>query len=486
MMTHAILKNLRSGLEPTARAPVALALAAVLGCGPAFDANHPGRTPLADKWFTRAKESYKNGDFADAKMAAKSALQAAPSDPEVKSLDARVALASLDFAETLRLTEGLQTTEAHGLRGRARWFSGDIDQAADELEALLQDPAVRDPWAADVAKLARRGQGRHPFAMEGGYVAAVEMPKAGPALIVPCELEGENILALVATASAEVVVDAATRHEPAWVNLRFGERIEVKDVPALTQDLSGISRELGAPIKALLGVNLLRHIHATFDRRGDQFVIRHDDPSPPPDASRVPLWYVRGGGMFLRVGIAPSQVVSGGGVASDDSHGLTPLLVDTSSLFPVALEDPVFARAGVDLASLRAEPGTPNLKTGTLPSFKIGAFDLPKVPAVEGAPMGDVFTNIDLDMGGIIGAGLLSVFRVTFGDEGRFMWIEPDPAMMQSTGTSPSVPEPTTTSPGTPAGSPGLNGGSSTPLPLPATVPPATTPAGPGAKGNKT
>jgi hypothetical protein len=190
--------------------------------------------------------------------------------------------------------------------------------------------------------------------------------------------------------------------------------------------------------------------------------------------------------MFLRVGIAPSQLVSGGGVESDDTHGLTPLLVDTSSLFPVALEDPVFARAGVELASLRAEPGTPNLKTGTLPSFKIGAFDLPKVPAVEGAPMGDVFANVDLDMGGIIGAGLLSVFRVTFGDEGRFMWIEPDPAMMQSAGALPSVPEPTTTSPGTPPGSPGLNGGSAKPLPLPATVPPATTPAGPGAKGNKT
>jgi hypothetical protein len=465
MTTHLVLNDtLRDSLPRPARSPglvFALALVAIVGCGPAFDPNHPARTPLANKWFTRARESYKTGDLADAGLAARSALQAAPSDPEVKSLGARVALASLNYTETLRLTEGLQTTEAHSLRGRARWFSGDIEQAADELEAMLQDPAVRDPWAVDVAKLARRGQGRHPFAMEGGYVAAIDMPKAGPALIVPCELEGENILALVATASSEVVVDSATRHEPAWVNLRFGERIEVKDVPALTQDLSGVSRELGAPIKALLGANLLRHIHATFDRRGDQFVVRHDDPAPPPDASRVPLWYVRGGGMFLRAGIAPSQ--SANGAASDDTHGLTPLLVDTSSLFPVALEDPVFARAGVDLSSLRAEPGTPNLKTGTLPSLKIGAFDLPKVPAVEGAPMGDVFANVDLDMGGIIGAGLLSVFRVTFGDEGRFIWIEPDPAMMQ--GMAPPSP--------------------ATPLPAPTgsaapTTPPPTGPAGNG------
>jgi hypothetical protein len=417
-----------------------LAMVAVAACGPSFDPAHPPRTPLADKWFTRAKASYKSGDFADASEASKSALQAAPSDPEVRTLAARVSLAKLDYPETLRLTEGLQSTEVHSLRGRARWFAGDIDLAADELEAMLQDPAVRDPWASEVSKLARRGQGRHPFAMDGGYVTAVEMPKAGPALIVPCELEGENILALVATASAEVVVDSSTRREAAWVNLRFGERIEVKDVPALVQDLSGLSHELGAPIKALLGANLLRHVHATFDRRGDQFVVRHDDATPPPEASRVPLWYVRGGGMFLRAGIAPVPSPHGSVSAADELAGFTPLLVDTSSLFPVALQDPVFARAGLELSALHPEPGTPNLKTGTLPSFKIGAFDLPKVPAVEGAPMGDVFANVDLDMGGIIGAGLLSVFRVTFGEDGRFFWIEPDPLMMQAMGPPPPPP----------------------------------------------
>ena len=455
-----LLRNLPSR-SPSALALALLVSAASGACG-AFDATHPARAPLADKWFTRAKVSYKGGDLNDASMAVKSALQAAPSDPEVRILAARVALARLDYPETLRLTEGMQTTEAHSLRGRARWFSGDIDQAADELEAMLQDPSVRDNWASDVAKLARRGQGRHPFAMEGGYVASVEMPKAGPALIVPCELEGENILALVATASSEVIVDASTRREPAWVNLRFGERIEVKDVPAIAQDLSGVSHELGAPIKALLGANLLRHIHATFDRRGDQFVVRHDDPTPPPEASRVPLWYVRGGGMFLRAGIAPSQPANGG-VGADETLRLTPLLVDTSSLFPVALQDSVFTQAGVDLASLHPEPGTPNLKTGTLPSFKIGAFDLPKVPAVEGAPMADVFANVDLDMGGIVGAGLLSVFRVTFGDEGRFIWIEPDPVMMQGMNappppSSPQVSPDTSPSPPPSSGGPARTG----------------------------
>ena len=199
------------------------------------------------------------------------------------------------------------------------------------------------------------------------------MPRAGPALIVPCELEGERILALVATATAEVIVDSSTRHEPAWVNLSF-DRIEVKDVPALVDDLSGISHQLGLPIKALLGVNLLRHMHVTFDRRGDQFVVRKLEPTAPPQASRVPLWYVRGGGTIMHVSVTPAR---------DDQ---APLLVDTSALFPMSLGDAEWKLAGVDPNVLepvqaRSEPGR-----GTVPQLKFGAFDLPKIPAVEDVP----------------------------------------------------------------------------------------------------
>ena len=59
-----------------------------------------------------------------------------------------------------------------------------------------------------------------------------------------CELEGEQVLAMIATATGEVVLDSNSRKEPAWVNLRFGEHVEIKDVPAITQDLSGGPAEL--------------------------------------------------------------------------------------------------------------------------------------------------------------------------------------------------------------------------------------------------
>jgi hypothetical protein len=403
----------------------ALAFVSALGaCGAGLGSTLPQRTPIAEKWYERSRVSYKAGDFEDANDAAKHAVTAAPKDPEVLLLAARIALTRVEFAEALKLTEGMQSTEAHAMRGRAHWYLGDIEQAADELEAMLQDPVVKDPWAREVAKLARRGSGRHPFAMEGSSVAAVNLLPGignvgfGPWHVVPVELEGDQILALVATGVSEVILDSNARHEPAWVNLRFGGRIEVRDVPALTQDLSTVSRLIGVPIKALLGVNLLRHLHVTFDRRGEQFVVRKQDATPPPDASRVPLYYLRGGGMTLRAMITPHE--------GEDSA----FLVDSSRPMLLALEDPAWKKAGVDVKTLTPLSDPPNVRSGVVPVFKLGGFDLSKMPALEGLDLGDVASTLDVDVGGVIGAQLLSLFRVTFVDEGRFIWMEADPTLV--------------------------------------------------------
>jgi hypothetical protein len=169
-------------------------------------------------------------------------------------------------------------------------------------------------------------------------------------------------------------------------------------------------------------VNLLRHTHATFARRGDQFVVRKDEPTAPPEATRVPLWYVRGGGMLLRAGV------------SSQNNEKETLLVDTSSMFPVGLDDAMWKKAGVDLASLTPAPGATGIREGTIPMLKFAGFDLPGIPAVEGAPVADLKASVDLDLGGIVGAGLLSLFRVTFGDEGRFLWLEADPQLLAPPG----------------------------------------------------
>ena len=401
---------------------LALCLAPI-ACGPSMGAQAPNRSPLATQWLDRAKVSYRSGDFEDAKDAVTHALAASPNDAEIRETAARVALVRLDYAEVLRLTEGLTTSNARGLRGRAYWFSGDVEHAADELEAQLADPQVKDPWAQDVSGLARRGAGRHPFEMEGGVVAAVEMPRAidrvplGAANVVPCELDGERILALVATGSSELLLDSNSRREPAWVSLRF-DRVEVKDVPALVQDLSPISRQIGVPIKALIGAQFLRHVHATLDRRGDQFVVRRQDASAPPNANRVPLYYLRGGGMMLRATVTTRD------------EGAHPFLVDSSRPFPLLMQDAAWKKAGVDVNSLVTIPDEPTIKRGAVPVFRIGGFDLTKMPAIEGPGFGQLTNGLDVDLAGVVGADLLAFFRLTFADDGRFMWIEPDPTLV--------------------------------------------------------
>ena len=446
-------------------------------CGGPAEPVTPARPKVADEWLVRARQSYRAGDIDDAKVAADSALQVAPRDPEIRLIKARVALARLDYAEALKFTEGMKSSDARQIRGRAFWYQGDLEQAADELELLLRDPQIKDPWAREVAKLARQSQGRHPFAIEGGVVAMIEMPPSGPALVVPCELEGEQVLALVATAVGELIVDSNTRREPAWVNLRFGDRIEVKDVPALTQDLSPLSRQFGVPIKALLGVNLLRHMHVTFDRRGSQFVVRRDDPPPPPDAARIPLFYVRGGGMMVR-----------GNVTTKDDQQV-PFLVDSSAFYPIALEDAQWKRAGVNIANLKSDPqGPANVKVGELPLFRFGGFDLPQIPAMQGVGINDVRSALDVDVGGVVGAGLLSIFRVTFGSDGRFIWVEPDPSLAEAgpggrrsippEPSRPRNPPPASTQP--PAPPPAPSGSAAPPKPAPAgsAAPPQPAPSG--------
>jgi hypothetical protein len=435
-------------------------------CSPSVGPQTPIRNPMAAQWFERARASYRAADFEDAKDAAHHALLVAPNDSEIRELCARIALVRLDFPEALKLTEGLESSDAHSIRGRAFWFTGDLDHAADELEAMLADPKVKDPWARDVAGLARRGSGRHPFEMEGGVIAEVDMPRQldkvplGAAAVVPCELDGERILALVATGSSEVLLDSNSRHEAAWVDVRF-DRVEIKDVPALVQDLSPITRQLGVPIKALLGAQLLRHAHVTFDRRGDQFIVRRHDATPPPDASRVPLYYVRGGGMLLRATVT----------AKDEDP--IPLLVDSSRPFPLFLQDGAWKKAGVDVTSLSPVPDAPAIKHGMVPIFRMGGFDLSKMPAIEGGDFREMASGVDIDLGGVVGADLLAFFRVTFADDGRFMWIEPDPMLL-----GPQAPaQPAGAPKAPPASQPAPSGSSPAPAPPPAASPPPAPPS---------
>jgi hypothetical protein len=374
--------------------------------------------PISKRWFDRGDASFRQGDLEDAEIASENALRVTPEREEVRLLAGRIALAKLEYARTLQVLKGMDTTEARSLRGRAYWYSGDVDHAADELEKLVADPEVRDPWATEIAKLARRGTGRKPFEMSGGELAVTDMPRTGStAMIVPLEINGEPGLGLIATGTAEAVVDSSAGAQPNWVSLRFGERVEVRDVPALAKDLSGISRQVNAPIKILLGVNLLRHLHPTFDLIGAQFVVRRYEPPPPPVATTVKLNYVRGGGMLLR-----------GSFGADAAAQPCSLLVDTSIVYPVALDAGGWKKAGVPASALRSVPNGGAMKSGTVPLLKLGAYELPGVPGLSGdEPVKEREAGLGIELDGLIGSGLLANFRVTLADAGRTMWLEEMP-----------------------------------------------------------
>jgi hypothetical protein len=398
-----------------------------------MDADFP---PLAKKWFERATASYHEVDFEDAELSVDNALRIEPKRAEIRILAARVALAGLNYERALAQVEGIATADARAVRGRALWYSGQVERAADELEQLVADPEVKDPWAREVAKLARRGVGRQPFRMSGALLAVSEMPQVGgTAFVVPLEVDGEPVLGLIATGTAEVIVDSGSGRQPAWVSLRFGDKVEVKDVPALTKDLTGISRQMNAPIKVLLGVNLLRHIRPTVDFQGSQFVVRTFDPPPPPRATTVHVGYIRGGGMVFRTALGQNESSSGS------------LLVDTSMQFPVALDDGGWQKAGVAVSSLKAVPDGGKLRQGFLPRMTLGAFDVPRVPGVYGAPLDEFEKGLEVNLDGMVGSGLLAAFRVTLADGGRTLWLE-DAMMPEPPGAAPPPAAPPSKPPG--------------------------------------
>lgn len=411
------------------------ALAALLivglpaGCieEPKNPSNGSDLSEQASQWLERSRASFRSADLEDARDAAQSALTNAPKSPEVKIQAARVHLARLEFDEVKRLLGDLQTSEALGLRGRARWYAGDLEGAADDLEALLQDPQVKDDWAKTIARLARQGAGRQPFQLSGGLLAPVQMQRIRSAhMIVPVEINGESGLALVATGRAELILDSSTRKDPSWVQLRFAERVTVRDVPALVEDLSGYTKDVGAPIKALLGANLLRRLNVTFDFQGDQFVVRTKEPPPPPKATRVSLAYAQGGAMIARA------------LLRSGSTEAVPLQINTLLPYPAALDERGLKAGGVDLASLQPIPGENRLKGGKLAYLRLGAFDLPDVPVVLGQGFQEMQAVTGMDVLGAVGAGLLGLFRCSLTDGGRVLWIEDNEQILQTIQQNPA------------------------------------------------
>ena len=86
----------------------------------------PSRDPRTQKWLDRARSSYRVVDVDDASDAIEQALRTSPDDLEVRMVAAQVSLAKLDYARTIKLSEGvtrLEIVQAHkcaNLRAKAQ------------------------------------------------------------------------------------------------------------------------------------------------------------------------------------------------------------------------------------------------------------------------------------------------------------------------------------------------------------------------------
>ena len=431
------------------------------------------RTEVVGKWLKRASEEYRNGDLAEAADSIGKAQNGAPCDPEVRLLAARIGLAKLDYEATLKALDGVAGSEASGLRARAYWYragsgpADDLGHAAEELSSALDDPDYKDPWAKPVRELAgTQGSGRKPFTFKDSSARLVEirMPRdLGYALMVPCEIDGQATVALAVTGVPEVVLDTKGRSNPGWVTIKFtgsnDRSIEVRDVPALVQDLSKYTAQQQVPVGAILGLNLLRRLHVTFDRRGDQFIIRRDEPPPPPAVTKVPIINVRGGRMVVRTTLRDQFELTSG------------VFVNSGESWPLALPDATWKKLGVNPSSLQTYAG---VQHGKLPGVRIGPLDVGAVESVAGITgVEDEIKALDVDAVGALGMGFLTAFRVTLAEGGRVMWLETDND--SSSVLAPPVP---TSSPPPKSTAPAPTG-SAAPKPsaAPSTKPPASAPA---------
>lgn len=464
----------RSAARVVARcALVALACAVPFASGcpePQVATNAP--TPCTEdgrKWTKRAAGEYKAGDLGEANDSVQNALKFCGDEAESHLVAGRIALARLDFPAAIKALDGVEGSEASSLRARAFWYSDDLEGTAEELSNALEDPDFKDPWAKPVRELAgAQGAGRHPFKIKEGASRLVEikMPRdLGYALMVPIEIDGQPTMALAVTGVPELVLDSKARTGPGWVSVKFAsttgdKSLEMRDVPALVQDLTPYTSNQTVPIGALIGVNLLRRLHVTFDRRADQFIIRSEEPPHPPPTLFTPVEvaYVRGGGMVVRGTMRQEFEVTSG------------LWINTGDPWTLALPDPTWKQIGVDPKALGTYAGTQH---GKITDVHVGVLDLGPVESVAG--IADVDTKLgqlDIDTVGAMGVGFLTALRVTIADGGRTLWLETDPDT--SAVLAPPVP-------GTATGAVGVPAATSSAAPAASTAAPAASTAKPPA-----
>jgi hypothetical protein len=194
--------------------------------------------------------------------------------------------------------------------------------------------------------------------------------------------------------------------------LLLGEA-ELGRVPFVTRDLAPIAEQLGTPILAVLGLDVLLRLRATLDGPGRRLLVRPgDDPGPPPPPGGVRFATFSGSHLAVRARLGPTV---GGYV-----------LVDSAGLFPLALVPEAVQALGVTAEDLEPVPGAPSptVRQVALPQVGLGDVLLEQVPAIVGLAPADLGRAVGAPLAGLVGELVLTRFAVRLDPDGRRLWIE--------------------------------------------------------------
>jgi hypothetical protein len=387
-------------------------ITALVGCGgtpPASSslAAASGEQAGAPSWSDRAVTSYLEGDMDAAWRASQNALQLNPLDDHGMEVAARVALSRLDARATVAVLERAHGPTLLRLRARANAMLGEFAAVARDLGAVDGQEPV-DGWATAMLPLSRAATAGPYFSATGD--ASAEIPYQGaaatlPIPIVAITIDGHATNALIATSASTTVVDD-DGHPSGSVIADIGlGALHVHNVPSFARDLSDIENAVHIPIGAVIGMDILLHLHATLDGPNRKLIVRTAAPEIANDSLALPFAMFQGSLLAIRATINDGQPQY---YALDSAAGLV-----------LALADVAVQSMHVDPATLPLVPGSPvaNARVVDIESFHLGAAAIEHVPGVTGLVPPGLVEVAGTRIYGVIGGQFLAQFQMTFDTE---------------------------------------------------------------------
>jgi len=360
---------------------------------------------------SRARAALEGGDLEAAWRASSRALDLSADDASAQDVAARVALARGDDEGAVRVLRRATAPVLVRLRARARFRRGELAAAAEDL-ASVEDRDPVDGWAVAVLPIARAGSGMELYRLEGAGETVLPFVPDVPVPVVAIVIDGRTVNALVATSADLTILDDGVRESSGIADRLELGGVSVQRVPVLVRDLDEVSSQVGVPLGAVLGIDLLLRLGATLDGRERRLVLRRERDDGPMAGAAIP--FVTLGGTFLAVRAEVDGRTSGW------------LTVDSAGLFPVAVSDVTTAHLRWTADDVTTVPGAPSgrVMLGRIRSLRMAEVELADLPALTGLVPAELPDLAGVPVAGMLGSALWMQLRITLDPRDRSIHVE--------------------------------------------------------------